>query len=60
MVQAEVDAFEEAVLRSLSEWTVIEDTAQMDAFEDALKAYDRIMTKRATGKVIVKVDPNVE
>ncbi|KAI0041542.1 NAD(P)-binding protein [Auriscalpium vulgare] len=30
------------------------------AFEDALKAYDRIMTKRATGKVIVKVDPNVE
>ncbi|KAI0361552.1 NAD-P-binding protein [Trametes cingulata] len=27
------------------------------AFEDALKAYERIMTKRATGKVVVKVDP---
>ncbi len=29
------------------------------AFEDALKAYERILTNRATGKVIVKVDPTV-
>ena len=29
-------------------------------FEDVLKAYERIMTSRATGKVVVKVDPNVE
>lgn len=29
------------------------------AFEDALKAYERILTGRATGKVIVKVDPTV-
>lgn len=28
-------------------------------FEDALKAYDRLMTGRATGKVVVKVDPSV-
>ncbi len=27
------------------------------AFEDALKAYERILTKRATGKVVVRVDP---
>ena len=26
------------------------------AFDDALKAYDRIMTKHACGKVVVKVD----
>lgn len=30
------------------------------AFEDVLKAYERVMTKRATGKVVVKVDPTVE
>ncbi|KAH9919581.1 hypothetical protein B0H21DRAFT_702118 [Amylocystis lapponica] len=30
------------------------------AFEDTLKAYERIMTGRATGKVVVKVDPNVD
>jgi len=29
-------------------------------FDDALKAYDRILSKRAVGKVIVKVDPNVK
>ncbi|KAI0312731.1 hypothetical protein OF83DRAFT_1066723 [Amylostereum chailletii] len=29
-------------------------------FEDALKAYDRIMTKRAVGKVVVRVDPTAE
>ncbi|KAI0375056.1 NAD-P-binding protein [Pilatotrama ljubarskyi] len=32
----------------------------MFAFEDALKAYERLMTKRATGKVVVKVDPSAE
>ncbi|KAI0639459.1 NAD-P-binding protein [Trametes polyzona] len=30
------------------------------AFEDAPKAYDRLMSKRATGKVVVKVDPTAE
>ncbi|TFK93483.1 NAD-P-binding protein [Polyporus arcularius HHB13444] len=30
------------------------------AFEDTLKAYERIRTGRATGKVVVKVDPNAE
>ena len=30
------------------------------AFEDTLKAYERLMSKRATGKVVVKVDPAVE
>ncbi|KAL1747403.1 hypothetical protein HDZ31DRAFT_80514 [Schizophyllum fasciatum] len=30
------------------------------AFEDALKAYERILTNRAKGKVVVKVDPDVE
>lgn len=29
-------------------------------FEDALQAYERIMTSRATGKVVIKVDPNVD
>lgn len=28
-------------------------------FEDALSAYERIMTLRATGKVVVKVDESV-
>lgn len=28
-------------------------------FESALEAYDRIMTSRATGKVVVKIDPSV-
>jgi len=28
-------------------------------FDDVHKAYERIMTTRATGKVVVKVDPNV-
>ena len=27
------------------------------AFEDVQKAYERILTKRACGKVVVKVDP---
>lgn len=27
------------------------------SFEDALKAYERLQTGRATGKVVVKVDP---
>ncbi|KAH9898345.1 NAD-P-binding protein [Cubamyces lactineus] len=30
------------------------------AFEDALKAYEKLLTKRATGKIVVKVDPTVE
>ena len=30
------------------------------AFDDTLKAYERILTGRATGKVVVKVDPNTE
>ncbi|KAH9920420.1 chaperonin 10-like protein [Amylocystis lapponica] len=30
------------------------------AFEDTFKAYERILTGRATGKVVVKVDPNVD
>jgi len=29
-------------------------------FEDAQKAYDRVLTTRATGKVVVKVDPSLE
>jgi D-arabinose 1-dehydrogenase-like Zn-dependent alcohol dehydrogenase len=28
-------------------------------FEDALKAYDRLLSHRATGKVVVKIDPIV-
>ncbi|KAI0078196.1 NAD(P)-binding protein [Panus rudis PR-1116 ss-1] len=28
------------------------------SFEDVVKAYERLMTKRARGKVVVKVDPN--
>ncbi|KZV65702.1 NAD(P)-binding protein [Peniophora sp. CONT] len=30
------------------------------SMEDALKAYERLMTMRATGKVVVKVDPTAE
>lgn len=30
------------------------------AFEDALKAYERLATNRATGKVVIKVDANVQ
>jgi NADPH:quinone reductase-like Zn-dependent oxidoreductase len=30
------------------------------AFEDTMKAYERIMTNRAKGKVVIKVDPTVE
>ncbi|KAA1471271.1 NAD(P)-binding protein [Dentipellis sp. KUC8613] len=29
-------------------------------FEDVLPAYDRIMTGRATGKIVVKVDPSID
>ena len=29
-------------------------------FDDALKAYDRLMSKRATGKLIVTVEPGLE
>ena len=29
------------------------------SFEDTLKAYERLQTGRATGKVVVKVDPTV-
>lgn len=29
-------------------------------FEDALNAYDRIKSGRATGKVVVKIDPTVD
>jgi len=30
------------------------------AFEDVLKAFERVMSKRARGKVVVKVDPETE
>lgn len=30
------------------------------AFEDVQKAYDRVLSQRASGKVVVKVDPSVE
>lgn len=30
------------------------------SFEDALKGYERILTTRAVGKVVVKVDPTVD
>jgi NADPH:quinone reductase-like Zn-dependent oxidoreductase len=30
------------------------------SFDDALKAYDRLMSRRATGKVVVKVEPLIE
>ena len=30
------------------------------SFEDVQKGYERIMTGRAQGKVVVKVDPTVE
>ncbi|EIW64611.1 NAD-P-binding protein [Trametes versicolor FP-101664 SS1] len=30
------------------------------AFEEAKKAYERVLSQRATGKVVVKVDPSVE
>lgn len=30
------------------------------AFEDVQKGYDRILSQRASGKVVIKVDPNVE
>lgn len=30
------------------------------AFEDTKKAYERLLSQRATGKVVVKVDPSVE
>ena len=29
------------------------------AFDDAVKAFERLMTKRATGKVVIKVDPSI-
>ena len=29
-------------------------------FEDVLKGYERVMSSRASGKVVVKVDPAVE
>lgn len=28
--------------------------------EDALKAFERLQTNRATGKVVVKIDPSAE
>lgn len=31
----------------------------MHGFEDVLGAYERIMTSRATGKVVVKVDSSL-
>ena len=30
------------------------------AFDDVHKAYDRLMTSRAVGKVVVKIDPSAE
>ncbi|KAI8995679.1 NAD-P-binding protein [Trametes punicea] len=30
------------------------------SFEDALKAYEKLQTKRATGKIVVRVDPAAE
>lgn len=30
------------------------------AFEDVLKGYERVLSGRAVGKIIVKVDPSVE
>lgn len=30
------------------------------SMEDALKGYERLMTSRAAGKVVIKIDPNVQ
>ncbi|KAF7981832.1 hypothetical protein HWV62_31355 [Athelia sp. TMB] len=35
-------------------------TDSIYAFEDALQAYDKLMTKRTRGKVVVRVDPDAE
>ena len=35
-------------------------TDSVHEFDDVLKAYDRIMTGRARGKVIVRVNPDAE
>ena len=30
------------------------------SFEDTLKGFERSMTGRATGKIVIKIDPNIE
>ena len=35
-------------------------TDSIYAYEDVLQAYDKLMTKRTRGKVVVRVDPGAE
>ncbi|OCH92073.1 NAD(P)-binding protein [Obba rivulosa] len=54
--EAEMQAFNKLV----EEEKVKTPVDSVYAFQDTLKAYERIMTGRATGKIIVKVDPDAE
>ncbi|KAI0724610.1 NAD(P)-binding protein [Cerioporus squamosus] len=50
----------EAFIKLVEEGKVKPLVDSVFAFEDTLKAYERVQTGRATGKVVVKVDPNAE
>ncbi|THH01706.1 hypothetical protein EW026_g1039 [Hermanssonia centrifuga] len=49
-----------AVAQYISEGKVKPIVDSVYDFDDALKAYERIMTKRAVGKVVVKIDPEAD
>ncbi|EPS94590.1 NAD-binding protein [Fomitopsis schrenkii] len=49
----------EQIAKYLAEGKVKPLVDSVYAFEDALQAYERLMTGRATGKVVIKVDPEV-
>ncbi|KZT69073.1 NAD(P)-binding protein [Daedalea quercina L-15889] len=49
----------EQIARYVAEGKVKPIVDSVYSFEDTLKAYDRLLTSRATGKVVIKVDPDV-
>ncbi|PSS35502.1 hypothetical protein PHLCEN_2v1527 [Hermanssonia centrifuga] len=49
-----------AVAQYISEGKIKPIVDSVYDFDDALKAYERIMTKRAVGKVVVKIDPEAD
>ncbi|KAF5387131.1 hypothetical protein D9615_001846 [Tricholomella constricta] len=47
------------IQKMVSDGLIVPPVDSVYEFDDALKAYDRQMSARATGKIIIKVDPNV-
>ncbi|KAF8061553.1 hypothetical protein FPV67DRAFT_1704135 [Lyophyllum atratum] len=49
----------EEIQKMVADGRIVSPVDSVYDFDDALKAYDRLMSSRATGKIVIKVDPTV-